>query len=82
MNFTPEQLAQIADDANRFKSDPAVQRAILSMREEAIKALIATDATDVETIRTRQAEIKAIDSFCQELASAILRAPRKPLAVA
>ena len=82
MNLTPDQLAQIADDANRFKSDPAVQRAILSMREEAIKALIATDATDVETIRTRQAEIKAIDGFCQELANAILRAPRKPMAVA
>ncbi len=82
MNLTSDQLAVIAEDANRFKSDPAVQRAILSMREEAIKALIATDATDVEAIRTRQAEIKAIDGFCQELASAILRAPRKPLAVA
>lgn len=82
MQLTEEQRAQIADDANRFKSDPAVQRAILSMREAAITALIATDATDVETIRTRQAEIKAIDGFCQELANAILRAPRKPMAVA
>ena len=82
MNLTPDQLAQIADDAMRFKSDPAVQRAILSMRETAINALIATNPTDVETIRTRQAEIKAIDGFCQELANAILRAPRKPMAVA
>jgi hypothetical protein len=82
MNLTPDQLAQIADDANRFKSEPAVQRAILSMREKAVNALIATEPTDVEGIRTRQAEIKAIDGFCQELASAILRAPRNPMAVA
>jgi hypothetical protein len=82
VNLTTEQLAQIADDAARFKSDPAVQRAILSMRDAAVKALIDASPTDVETIRTRQAEIKAIDGFCQELASAILRAPRKPMAVA
>lgn len=82
MNLTPDQLAVIAEDANRFKSDPAVQRAILSMREKAVSSLIATEPTDVETIRTRQAEIKAIDGFCQELANAILRAPRKPMAVA
>lgn len=82
MNLTHDQLAVIAEDANRFKSDPAVQRAILAMREAAVAALIATEPTDAEAIRTRQAEIKAIDNFCQELASAILRAPRKPLAVA
>jgi len=82
MNMTADQLAVIAEDANRFKSDPAVQRAILSMREKAINALITTEPTDVETIRTRQAEIRAIDGFCQELANAILRAPRKPMAVA
>jgi hypothetical protein len=82
MSLTPDQLAQIADDASRFKSEPAVQRAILSMREKAVNALIATEPTDVEGIRTRQAEIKAIDGFCQELASAILRAPRNPMAVA
>lgn len=82
MNLTPDQLAVIAEDAIRFKSDPAVQRAILAMRETAVKALIETEPTDVESIRTRQAEIKAIDGFCQELASAILRAPRKPMAVA
>jgi len=81
-NLTPDQLAQIADDANRFKSDPAVERAILSMRANAIRALIDTDPTDIETIRTKQAEIRAIDNFCQELATAIMRAPRKPLAVA
>lgn len=80
--MTPEQLEQIAGQATRFKSDPAVQRAILSMREAAVKALIVTEPTDVEGIRTKQAEIKAIDGFCQELANAILRAPRKPLAVA
>jgi len=80
--MTPDELAQIADDASRFKSDPAVQRAILSMRDAAVRALIAADPTDVETIRTKQAEIRAIDNFCQELATAIMRAPRKPLAVA
>lgn len=80
--MTPDELAQLAEQANRFKSDPAVQRAILTMRDAAIKALISTEPTDVEGIRTRQAEIKAIDGFCQELANAILRAPRKPMAVA
>ncbi|AZO45891.1 hypothetical protein EJ076_34815 [Mesorhizobium sp. M7D.F.Ca.US.005.01.1.1] len=82
MNLTPDQLAQIADDAMRFKSDPAVERAILSMRKAAVDALIATDATDSVAILCRQAEIRAIDNFCQELATAIMRAPRKPLAVA
>lgn len=80
--MTPDQLAQIADDAMRFKSDPAVERAILSMRATAVKALIDADPTDIETIRTKQAEIRAIDNFCHELANAIMRAPRKPLAVA
>jgi phosphate uptake regulator len=82
MILTPDQLSQIADDAMRFKSEPAVERAILSMRSTAIQALIGADPTDAETIRNRQAEIRAIDNFCQELATAIMRAPRKPFAVA
>lgn len=79
---TPEQLAIEAAEADRLRLDPAFQNAIRDLRAQAIEALVATDATDADAIRARQAEIKAIDGFCQELAKAILRAPRKPMAVA
>lgn len=82
MTDTPEQLAIAAAEADRLRQDPAFQRAVLSLRADAVNALVSVDPTDVETIRTKQAEIRAIDGLCQEIANAILRAPRKPMAVA
>lgn len=80
--MTPEQLAIAAAEADRLRLDPAFQNAIRELRAKAIDALVETDATDTSAIIARQAEIRAIDGFCQELANAIIRAPRKPMAVA
>jgi predicted DNA-binding transcriptional regulator YafY len=86
-------LVTAAAEADRLRLDPAFQAAILALRASAVSALQAEEQavltamlngqpTNIEAVRTKQAEIKAIDGFCQELASAILRVPRKPMAVA
>jgi hypothetical protein len=88
-----QEITAAAVDAERLRNDPALKRALLSLRaskvsemerEQAnvITALLNGEPANIETVRTLKAEIKAIDGFCQELATAILRAPRKPLAVA
>lgn len=77
-----QRLAVAAAEADRLRQDPAFQNAIRDLRSRAIEALVVADATDTDAIRARQADIKAIDGFCQELANAMLRAPRKPMAVA
>lgn len=86
-------IAAAAEDANRLRNDPAFQAAILSLRaskladmerEQAnvITSMLNGQSVNIETVRTLMAEIKAIDGICQEIANAILRAPRKPMAVA
>lgn len=87
------EIAAAAEDANRLRNDQAFQAAIRSLRaskvaamerEQAsiIAALLNGQPANIETIRTLKAEIAAIDGICQEIANAILRAPRKPMAVA
>lgn len=86
-------IASAAEEANRLRTDPAFQTAIRTLRaskvaemerEQAnvIASMLAGQPATIETIRTLKAEIKAIDGICQEVANAILRAPRKPMAVA
>ena len=87
-------IAEAAEAANRLRNDPAFQAAIVSLRaskvaemerEQAnvINAMLnGMPANNIETVRTLRAEIKAIDGICQEIANAVLRAPRKPMAVA
>lgn len=87
-------IAEAAEAANRLRTDPAFQAAVISLkaskvaemeREQAnvINAMLSgMPANNIETVRTLRAEIKAIDGICQEIANAILRAPRKPMAVA
>lgn len=82
MTGSPEKLALHAAEALDLKSNPAFQRAVLDARQTAIIDLIGCDPTDVEKIRTCQARIRAIDDLCTELATAIIRNPRKPQAVA
>ena len=82
MTEQTQQLAIAAAEADRLRTDPAFQKAVLDYRAGVVAALVTTDATDTDAIRARQAEIKAIDGLCQELANAMLRAPRKPMAVA
>ena len=78
-------LQDAALAADRLRTDPAFQRAIPAMRNDAVAALIALDSTDIEANRTRRAEIAAIDLLCTHLAEAIRRgnqATRRPAAVA
>ena len=87
-------IAEAAESANRLRTDPAFQAAVISLRaskvaemerEQAnvINAMLSgMPANNIETVRTLRAEIKAIDGICQEIANAVLRAPRKPMAVA
>jgi hypothetical protein len=88
MNITEQDkldLASHAEDAERLRTDPAFQRALTSMRKDAIDALIATDAADVNAVREAQAQVRAIDSLCGQIATAIQRGAqigRKPAAVA
>lgn len=88
-----QEIASAAADAERLRNDPAFQAAILSLRasklnelerEQAtvITALLNGQPTNIEAVRTLKAEIKAIDGICQVIANTILRAPRKPMAVA
>lgn len=78
---TRDELEQEAVEAEQLRTDPAFQRAILAIRKEAVEALIGCDATDADAIREKQALIRAIDGLCGEIANAILRSPRKTLAV-
>jgi hypothetical protein len=78
-------LETAAHDAERLRTDPAFQRALMAMRKEAVETLIATDAASVDAIREAQAQVKAIDSLCGQIATAIQRGTqitRKPAAVA
>lgn len=77
-----EKLAIEAAQALDLKSDPAFQRAVLLTRSEALNGLAKANPDDGATIRTLQAEIKAIDGLCQKLADAITRAPRATRVVA
>lgn len=71
-----------AAEADRLRQDPAFQEAVLAYRRREIELLIKADATDADAIRTHQANIRAVDGICAELALAIAAAPRKPMAVA
>lgn len=88
-----QEIASAAADAERLRNDPAFQSAILSLRASklgemeraqaaVITAMLNGQPANIETVRTLKAEIKAIDGICQEIANTILRAPRKPMAVA
>lgn len=76
MKQTPEELAAMADEANRLKNEPAFQRAVLSMHRENVAQLIACDPTSTEEIRRLQANIRAVEGLTASLAAEILRTPR------
>lgn len=79
---TTAELELAAAEAERLRIDPAFQQAVTDLRKQAVERLVAADASNTDEIRTIQAEIKAIDGLCGQIAGAILRAPRKPMAVA
>ncbi len=68
-----QELADAAIAADRLRTDPAFQRAILAMRKDKIEALIDAAATDEEANRKLRAEITAIDDLCGEIAMTITR---------
>lgn len=85
---TRDEIEEHAIAAERLRTDPALQRAITQMRKDAVEALIgldeASEAYAADNRRLR-AEIRAIDSFCGQIATAIQRGTavtRKPAAVA
>lgn len=81
-------LETAAHDAERLRTDPAFQRALIVMRKDAVEALLALDEgteTYLADNRRLRAEVKAIDALCGQIAVAIQRGTqitRKPAAVA
>lgn len=81
-------LEAAALDAERLRTDPAFQRALTAMRKDAVEQLLALDEandTYLADNRRLRAEVKAIDSLCGQIATAIQRGTqitRKPAAVA
>jgi hypothetical protein len=83
MIVTRREIEERAEQAERLRTDPVFQRAIGEARKRRVEALIAARPDDAETIRTIQADIKAIDGLCNEIANEILRAkPQRAVAVA
>lgn len=66
-----EKIAAV--DADALRQNPIFQQAVLAARKRAVEALVTTDPTDAPAIMARQAEVRAIDSLCGELAAIILR---------
>jgi hypothetical protein len=87
-------LATATAEAERLRTDPAFQAAVLAtnkrFRDElkaaeaaVINALLNGQPANIETVRTKQAQIAAIDTLCQEIANAIIRGtPQRKLSVA
>lgn len=69
-----QKIIDLALAADRLRTEPAFQQAILSMRRDAVEALVAANPTDADTIRMHQANIRAIDNLCGELAWMITHA--------
>ncbi len=62
-----------AVDAERVRQDPAFRKAVLAIRKNALEALANVDPVQADEIRTLQAQVRAIDSLCTELADTIIR---------
>lgn len=62
-----------AVDAERLRQDPSFQRALTAVRKKAVEALVLVDPTNTDEIRNAQAQIRAIDNLCTELADTIIR---------
>lgn len=75
-----EQDTIAAAEADRLRQDPAFQGAVIAIRKEALEELASVDSTDVESIRTLQARVRAIDLLATEIGRIILRGTpqRKP----
>jgi len=80
--MTEEQIHR-AEQAERLRTDPAFQRAVVEIRRQAVEALVKADPVDADAIRAQQARINAIDALCGEIANEILRGtPQRQPAVA
>jgi len=83
MQQDKQTLVDAAIEAERLRTDPAFAAAVMQMRKDAIERLIVCDATDTATVLRHQSDIRAIDSLCDEIATAIHRGtPRRPPPVA
>jgi hypothetical protein len=86
-------LTTAAAEAERLRNDPAFQAGIRSLHESAsaelaaakeavIEALLYGERPDIDSVRTAEARLSAVNGLMGEIAKAIARAPRKPMAVA
>lgn len=66
-----DQIAAV--DAERLRQDPAFQRAVLTIRKNALEMLAQVDPTQTDAIRNAQAQIRAVDHLCTELRDTIIR---------
>lgn len=66
-----DQIAAV--DAERLRQDTAFQRAVTTIRKSALEALANVDPAQADEIRTIQAQIRAIDNLCTEIAATIIR---------
>lgn len=64
----------LAQEADRLRTDRPFAEAITIMRKEAVEALVNVDVVeDPNKARQLQANIRAIDALCTEIAAMILR---------
>lgn len=62
---------RLALEAARLKNDETLTRALATVRQRAVDALINADATDTAAIITQQATVKVCDDFMGELETMI-----------
>lgn len=62
-----------AQEADRLRSDPIFQEAVLNARRYAVEAMIQGDASDTAEMLRLQAKVVAIDALTTEIANMILR---------
>jgi hypothetical protein len=72
---------QLRLEAERLKENEALQLAFDMARREALEALAAADAADVNAMLRLQAKVAAIDAIRAELDRIIIAAPKERRAV-
>lgn len=75
----PDMAAEhLAIEAATIKNNEAFQKAMSTMRNEALEGLARTPATDAEAIRDHQATVRVVDELRSALDAYIRRGqPRK-----
>lgn len=78
--MTKDEIETAYLEAERLRTEPAFQAAIIELRKKALEKLASIDPTKADEIRDAQATVRAIDGITTELANAILRWKAQPSA--